>query len=86
MPLNGAGQHCLLSMQGPYTAVKKPSFEDILGKYWHNCSKHIYKWCKCRVETVESLSGDSGESCGRPSKIPLRAMDNLVLGPLGVGS
>ena len=35
---------------------------------------------------MESLSGDSGESCGRPSKIPLRAMDNLVLGPLGVGS
>ena len=35
---------------------------------------------------LESLSGDSGESCGRPSKIPLRAMDSLVLGPLGVES
>jgi len=32
---------------------------------------------------LESLSGDSGESCGRPSKIPVRAMNSLILGPLG---
>ena len=31
-PLIGAGQHCLLSMQGPYTAVKKSRFEGFLGK------------------------------------------------------
>ena len=67
------------------TAVKNPR---IARSSWQImvCSKHICKWCKHQVETLESLSGDSKESCGRPSKIPVRAMDSLVLGPLGVES
>ena len=74
-------------MQGLYTAVKKSRFEDILGKYWlaQNTFAQVVQMPSedrgVRVETLETL-----ESCGRPSEIPVRAVDSLVLGPLGVES
>jgi len=74
------------SMKGLYTAAKNPKIEELQDWQIMVCSKPICKWCKHQVETLESLSGDSKESCGRPSKIPVRAMDSLVLGPLGVES
>ena len=49
----GAGQHCLLTMQGLYTAVKKLSIEHLLGKRWlaHNTfvSGANTKWKLWRV-------------------------------------
>ena len=68
----------MLGIKGLYAAVKNYRIEE-----FKIFLANICKWCKHQVETLESLSGDSGESCG-PSKISVRAMDSLVRGPLGV--
>ena len=56
-----------------YTAVKKPRIQDLLGKSW--LSQNTFA---SGTNAEWRLSGDSGESFGRPSKIPVRAMESCT--------